>query len=641
MPDLPDSGGGPPEREGPAAPVPRPAAPEPSPRGAIDSEIRAARARIDRFSASVFRRLNLAGLLLVGAALCTADFALVGNRFWMIVLTALQALLAVPWGWTVVRMDQIESRVLDSKRLGRFRRVAGHAVNFALLATVLTEKALVLHAVGDDEIGPVGGAYKNYVVFVFVLLAAGLLGRGSRFARFLGTLADHPARLMAISFAVVALFGGLVLTLPISVRDLRNANFVDGLFTATSAVCVTGLAVNDISVTYTGFGQFVIFALVQAGGLGIMVLTAAVAILAGRKLRTRSTATLAEMIDADSFATLRRTIRHILFFTLALEAAGAVVLYATFSGRPEIGFGPEHEHPAAGAGSHLWSAVFHSVSAFCNAGFSLSHGNLVVFADSYVVSGTVGGLIVLGGLGFPVLDELWERWRHRRSVQPRRMSLHARVVLVTSAALIVAGTLMFLVLEWNGALGHLPWDERVLAALFQSVSTRTAGFNTVNFGAMAAPALLASCFLMFVGASPGSTGGGIKTTTLAVLLAAFRGELRGASVPRVFDRAFPEATVRRAASVAVGSAVVVGVAWFALLLTETLEPLAVLFETVSAFATCGLSTGITAKLTVAGKLVVTVLMFVGRIGPMTIALAVVARPRVEHFGVPQEKVLIG
>ena len=598
--------------------------------------------RIDRFGYYVLRRLNLGGLLLLAAGICTADFLAVESVFWTAVFTGLEVLLAVPWGWTVVSMDRAEARILDSKRLGRFRRVAGHAVTFAALAAVLVSKAIVIEGAAATGIaGGTVGTYRTYVAYALVLFIVGLVGRGSRLARFLGSVADHPARLMSMSFAVTALFGGFVLTLPVSVRDWKDANFVDGLFTSTSAVCVTGLAVNDIASSYTFFGQFVIFVLIQAGGLGIMVLTASVAILAGRRLRTRSTAALTQMIDAESFAALRRTIRHIFIFTVLIEAAGALVLLVAFHAYPEVGLGPDLDHPAAGAGSHVWSAVFHSVSAFCNAGFSLSHGNLTWFTSSFWVSGTIAALVTLGGLGFPVLDELWMRFRERRRGPSRKLSLHARVVLTTSAVLVVAGTAAYLALEWNRTLGGRGLGEKLIASVFQSVTTRTAGFNTLDFGAMAPPAILATCVLMFIGGSPASTAGGIKTTSLAVLLASFRAEMRGASAPRIFDRAIPEGVARKAAAVAVGGAFIVTAAWFVLLVTETHDPLRLFFETVSAFATCGLSTGITATLTDAGKLALTVLMFVGRIGPVTFALAVVARPRTEHFGVPPERVLIG
>jgi trk system potassium uptake protein TrkH len=602
-----------------------------------------ARARIDRFNATVLARLNLAGLMLVMVALCTADFLAAGSVLWATVFTIAQAVLSIPWAATVLKMDHAEARILDSKRLGRLRRVLSHVGWFAALAAVLFAKAAVLRAAPAEGEWAHESAYHTYACAAFVIFVVGLVGRGTRLARFIGSIADHPTRLMAISFAVVALFGGLTLTLPVSLQRVEDANFVDGLFTATSAVCVTGLAVNDVCATYTTFGQVVIFLLIQAGGLGIMVLTAAVAILAGRRLQTRSTATLTEMIDAESFSVLRRTIRHIFVFTVVTEVLGAGVLYAVFVQRhPEIGLGPEDASPLAGAGNQVWSAVFHSVSAFCNAGFSLCHGNLSGFVGSFPVSGTIAVLITLGGLGFPVLDEMWMRWRHRTHPEMnRRLSLHVRVVLIASALLFVAGTLAFLALEWDRTLRDLPFGDKLIAAAFQSVTTRTAGFNTIDFAAMGAPILAVTMILMFIGASPASTGGGIKTTTTSVIASGFLSEMRGGGRPRLFDRALPELTVRRAFMVLLGAMAVVVIGWVALLATEEIDPFRLLFETVSAFATCGLSAGVTPKLSDPGRLVITLVMFVGRIGPVTLALALVARPRVRRFEVPEERVLIG
>jgi len=390
----------------------------------------------------------------------------------------------------------------------------------------------------------------------------------------------------------------------------------------------------------------------QAGGLGIMSLAAFFAIVAGRRLQVRSTAVLAEMIDADSMAALRRTLRNIVLYTLVIEAIGAAFLYVAFLAHPAVDAGPGGEHPASGPGGALWAAVFHSVSAYCNAGFSNCRDNLVAFSGSWTVSMTVAVLITLGGLGFPVVDEILRRIRDRFAGRvPPRLSLHSRVVLLMSALLVAAGTLAFLVLEWNRTLDGRPVHERLLASIFQSVTTRTAGFNTLDFGAMAPPVILLACLLMFIGGSPGSTAGGIKTTTFAVLLAAFRGETQGRDPPRLLDRVLPSAAVRRALSVAVISFAIQLAVVFVLMLTETdllakhrdddLGPLRIVFEVMSAFATCGLSTGITADLSIAGKLVVTFTMFVGRIGPLTLALAAAAKPRIEPFAPAEERVLIG
>jgi trk system potassium uptake protein TrkH len=327
---------------------------------------------------------------------------------------------------------------------------------------------------------------------------------------------------------------------------------------------------------------------------------------------------------------------------MVAEGLGAVALFPAHSRYPEVGQGPEAAHGLAGAGSVLWAAVFHSVSAFCNAGFSLFHGNLAPLAGDAAVNVTVGALILAGGIGFPVLSELGRQARAvaRRERGPR-LSLHARTVLASSAALVGLLAAAVLALEWNGSLRHLSGAERVLAAIFQSVSTRTAGFNTVDVGAMGPASWLLLCGFMFVGASPGSTGGGIKTSTFAALAASLRALVRGEAQARLFDRTLPASVVERAIGVTFLSAVLVTAFAFLLLLTERGEPLRLMFEAVSAFGTVGFSTGITGELSMAGRLVLVAAMLAGRIGPVTMALAFAGRGRGFAARPVEEKVLIG
>jgi trk system potassium uptake protein TrkH len=441
-----------------------------------------------------------------------------------------------------------------------------------------------------------------------------------------------------MSFGLTALLGTLLLSLPIAHRNpLAEISAVDSLFTAVSAVCVTGLTVDNVAATYSPFGQGVLFALFQAGGLGIMALSSAVAILAGRRLQARSSAMLAEMVDAESLASLRRTLRAIVLYTLGIELVGALLLWALFSQSPASVLGPD----LAGAGGTLWAAVFHSVSAFCNAGFSVFATGTEPFAGSWPISLAFVVLIIIGGFGFPVLDELGRQLRARlRKERPNRLSLHCRVVLATTAILLGLGLITFLGLEWSGAMRGFDPSERLLTALFQSATMRTAGFQTLDFSAMGAATWMIVCLFMFIGAAPGSTGGGVKVTTLTVLFAAFRAELRGQR-PQLFDRAVPLTIVRRASGVFFLSVTFVAAAIFTLLLTEKLEPMKVTFEAFSAFATVGLSTGITPELSTAGRLVVTATMFVGRIGPLTLAIALAIRPTAARFRVPEERVVIG
>ncbi len=574
---------------------------------------------------------HLPSLLVLAAVLGAADAVLALTVWVSLGLTGLESLLALPWAWTVLRLEGLDRRRRALHLL--------HLVTIGLLLACLAAKwHVLLQPVPAEGLH----AYRTYTVAAALLAIVGLVGRGSRLGRLVLAIAEQPARLMLLSFGGAALLGGFVLTLPVSLRSLGAASIVDGLFTATSAVCVTGLVVNDIATTYTSFGQGVILLLIQAGGLGIMVLSTFFVIVTGQRLRVRSSAVLAETIDAESLASLRRAIVGIVLTTFALEAAGAALLYLAFLRYPAIALGPGAASPLSGAGGHLWAAVFHAVSAFCNAGFSLFPTSLMPLVADPWVNLIVMGLILLGGIGFPVLDELRGRLRERaRGERPPRLSLHARTALVTSVALVLGLAVVLLSLEHASAFGRLSWPEKLLAAAFKSVTTRTAGFNTVDTGALGPASLLLICAVMFVGASPGSTGGGIKTTTLATLVATLRAILRGEPQARIFDRALGEATTRRAIGVAFLSGVLVAFFAFVLLIAENGPPLGLVFEAVSAFATVGLSTGITGSLSVPGRLVLILTMLVGRIGPLTLALALAGRGRAAAVARPEERLLIG
>ena len=579
--------------------------------------------------------------LLVGSALLLGfdlGFAITEWISWA--LTAVETLLVPVWLAAVVLLERRASVLAGARP--RKPRVATLLIALSLLLACIAEKWILLrHAAGEvpDARGVV--LYRAYTVIAFVIANGGLLGRRP-LERLLVTAAEHPARLMVLSFGVVALLGSFLLTLPQAVHRMADARFIDGLFMATSAVCVTGLAVHNVADTYTLFGQGILLLLVQIGGLGIMVLSTFFAILAGRQIRLRDAVVMAEMIDSESFARLRRNVAVIVLSTLIVEAIGAVALYVAFSDHAEIAAPVRPGTALTGAGSHLWAAVFHSVSAFCNAGFSIFRDGLVPFVWSPVVCGVIMALIVLGGIGFPVYDELLRRALARVfRERPPRLSLHSKVVLVSTAALIAVGTLGFMALEWHRSMSPHAYPVRVLAAAFQSVSTRTAGMNTLDFGAMSHATWMFTCVLMFIGAAPGSTGGGVKVTTVSVLFATLRAELRGYEAPRLLGRTLAAAVVRRAMAVFFMAILLVAGVLFALLLVERHDPFAVTFEAVSAFATVGLSTGITPALTAPGKLLIIALMFVGRIGPLTLVLALANQAAARSYRLPEERVGIG
>ena len=431
--------------------------------------------------------------------------------------------------------------------------------------------------------------------------------------------------------------GTVLLSLPVAQAG-EPVSLLDALFTSTSAVCVTGLTVVDTGTRFSPFGQAVVLALIQVGGLGLMTFAVFVGVVLGRKVAFTDRMVIQDSMHHTPTAGVRRLVRYVLAFTLAVEAAGAALLWVRFRG----------QFPA---GEAVWQSVFHSVSAFCNAGFGLLPDNLVRYRGDLLVNLAITGLIVVGGLGFLVNMELWDLVRARlRGGRAPLLTLHARLALVVTAALLGVGTVAFLLLEWDNVLRGLPLGERLLASWFQSVTPRTAGFNTIDYGQVSSDTLFFTIFLMFVGASPGSTGGGIKTTTFGLLVALVVARWRGRGRATLFHRTIPHAVMDRALTIALLAWALVSLAVGLLVFTEThgrpfavAEPrfLALMFEAVSAFGTVGLSTGITPSLSASGKLVLVALMFVGRVGPLTLVLAVGPRQERGRFRYAEENVMVG
>jgi trk system potassium uptake protein len=460
-----------------------------------------------------------------------------------------------------------------------------------------------------------------------------------RFAGVIGEIRRRPIQLLALSFLLMITLGTVLLTLPAATADGRGASLVDALFTSTSAVCVTGLIVRDTQFFWSRFGQWVILALVQFGGLGIMTFSASVIALLGRRLGMYGRQAMAEVVEDSRDIDIAHSLRYILLFTVLAEALGFVVLFLHWLGR------------AARPLDALFNALFHSISAFCNAGFSVFSTNLAAFSTDVVVNLTVLALVVLGGLGFSVVHEVFNRrnlraWLSRLARRPvpgpaPRLSVHAFLVLRTSGLLLLAGAVFFFFFEYDNALAQLPLGGKLLAALFQSVTPRTAGFNTVPFDGLKPITLFIVTVLMFIGASPGGTGGGVKTSTVAVLFLTLRHLTAGRSEVEVRDRSIPRDTVYRAAAIVIGAGTVLALVFAVLLVSEQLPFLNLLFEAVSAFGTVGLSTGVTPLLSVPGKLSIILLMYVGRLGPLTLALAMRARLTRLSVQYPQARVIVG
>lgn len=438
----------------------------------------------------------------------------------------------------------------------------------------------------------------------------------------------NPAQVIATTFMGVIFIGTVLLMLPYSSSRDTCVGFVNALFTSTSATCVTGLVTLDTGTDFSLFGQLVIMVLFQIGGLGIMTISTAISVVLFRRITLHDQFIMGDMLD-QSGGDVSRLLRYMLRYTLAIEALGALVLAFRFI--PYFG----------DISQGLYYSVFHSISAFCNAGFSLFPDSFCRFRGEFLINGAIMSLIIIGGIGFVVIVNIHEIIKYARRGEKVRFTLHTRMVLITSIALISLGTLYFLGAEWNNAFSGLPLHEKFLASLFQSVTCRTAGFNTIDTAALSATSLLFSIVLMFIGASPGSTGGGIKTTTFAVLVLRVKAVLYGRDELEISGRTIPRIILNKSISIVMLSALICLVFLLALTWIEGKSFIHLFFETVSAFGTVGLSCGLTGKLGDPGKLLITLLMFIGRIGPLTLALALGERIIKGTFSYPEERVMVG
>ncbi|MFJ5675601.1 TrkH family potassium uptake protein [Streptomyces sp. NPDC093097] len=442
----------------------------------------------------------------------------------------------------------------------------------------------------------------------------------------------HPARTVVTAFAAVVLGGTVLLSLPVSSRANGTSGLVTSLFTSTSAVCVTGLVVVDTGTYWSGFGAGVILVLIQVGGFGIMALASLLALLVSGKLRLRMQLSAQAETKSLGIGDVRRVLLGVAITTATVELAVGTSLALRF----RHGYGEP-------LGKAMYMGFFHAISAFNNAGFGLHADSLTRYAQDPWVTLPVAVAVVLGGIGFPVLLEVLRHRLQRPTSGRRGWSLHTKLTLVTTAALLVAGTALTCLLEWTNpnTLGHFDWDEKLLNGFFHSAMSRTAGFNTLDIGEMQASTLLMTCILMFIGGGSAGTAGGIKVTTFAVLAAAILAEVRGEPDSAVMKRRLEPHVLRQALTVALLGVGLVTAATISLLTIVDASFEDVLFETVSAFGTVGLSPGITADLPTAGRLILILLMFVGRLGPITLASALALRERTRRYQLPQERPIIG
>ncbi|PCN44892.1 Trk family potassium uptake protein [Brevibacillus laterosporus] len=436
-----------------------------------------------------------------------------------------------------------------------------------------------------------------------------------------------PPKVLVLGFALIIAIGAILLTLPIATNDGHGLSLINAVFTSTSATCVTGLVVTDTGTTFTLFGQLVILALIQVGGLGFMTLATFFALLMGKKISLQQRLLLQESLNQISIEGVVRLAKMLLIFTGLIELTGGILLTLRFA----------FDMPFAKA---LYYGMFHSISNFNNAGFDLmgEFSSLTKYVSDPIVNITVCLLIILGGIGFIVMAEVYG---YRDT---KRLSLHTKVVLTTTAILIILGTLAILILEFTNPKTLQPLSPvgKFFGALYQSVTARTAGSNTISIGDMHQSSLFFMIVLMFIGASPGSTGGGIKTTTFATLLGAVWAQIKGREDVIFYRQRILPHMIYKSLTVTMTALFIVIIVSMILTITEPGKDfLMILFESVSAFATVGLSMGLTPDLSDIGKIVISLTMFAGRVGPLTIAFALAQRNRKEYFRYPKGKIMIG
>ncbi|MDA1354349.1 MAG: hypothetical protein O3A01_07800 [bacterium] len=470
------------------------------------------------------------------------------------------------------------------------------------------------------------GMLDSYLVIQGVLLTV-LVGRLSHINVLFKHLHFNPAQIFLLGFVLAIFVGALLLSLPIAHKTQTVPTFLDALFIATSAVCVTGLATLDIGSYYSGFGQLVILILIQLGGLGIMTFYVLLTLMLNKKLSHNETREIQESFMSSGSHETGGIIRQIVTFTLGFELLGALLLYIFW------------QNKFASPLETLYYAVFHSISAYCNAGFSLFSDSLGRFATHSPTLLIISALIILGGIGFPVMLSLFHHDYDRFGFS--RFRLQTKLPILVSAVLIVIGLLVILLGEYATGLAGYSLSEKIMLSLFHSVSARTAGFSAMDISVFGPATLWIVMLLMFIGASPGSTGGGIKTSTFGVLMVALWETMNGRQRIELFGRTISTANVFKAISIIVVSALVIMVFFYILLVTEAADFMGTYFETISAFGTVGLSLGMTPFLSEFGKIAVIGLMFVGRVGPLTVAFALSRRKSKPNYKFPEERILLG
>lgn len=580
------------------------------------------------FIEKLLRRLLIVAAILAGLSLVIQYGFYVSEKLSLYLIRLDIGIIAFFISETVIRL-----LISESKRI----YLKAHWADFALIAFFLSQ-LIALARFGESKVVSeflgkldIRSLTKAYILVVQIYIGGVLLVKTIYANRLVAKLNLTPPQMVLLSFGLLVVLGTLLLLLPRATQTGQSMPFIDALFTATSATCVTGLIVVDTGSYFSHFGQGIVLFLIQLGGIGIMSLVAFSAVAIGRGIGMRERALLKDILSSDFVIEVTSLIKVIVLTTALFEIAGAVVLSKIWA----------RDFPSPF--TTFYYAVFHSVSAFCNAGFSLFSDSLERFSTRGDVIITFSLLIIGGGLGFMAISD-GAKWFYRRIVkreQAIRLSLHTKMVLTMSLGLIVIGTLAVLALQYGRMSSPGGLKDALLNAFFTSVTARTAGFSTFPMGSLTVPAAMVVMALMFVGASPGGTGGGVKTSSTAVLVATIRSILRRRANVEIFRRTLPQDIVNKAVCVVLLSLGLVFLSTLAVSAIDGGSLTDVLFESVSAFGTVGLSRGITGSLTNVSKMVIIATMFLGRIGPLTLGLAIGHRLSEVPYTYPTERVLIG
>ncbi|WP_294363433.1 TrkH family potassium uptake protein [uncultured Clostridium sp.] len=435
----------------------------------------------------------------------------------------------------------------------------------------------------------------------------------------------NGVQILALGFLAVIIIGAVILSLPISSRSGEPTNFLDAIFTSTSAVCVTGLITLDTSTHWSTFGQTVIMALIEIGGLGFMSFTVLISLILGKKITLRERLVMQEAMNTFSIQGLVRMVKYVLIFTVSVQFFGALLLSTQFV-------------PEYGIIKGFFYSIFHSISAFCNAGFDLFGTSLVGYSNNTVVILVISALIIIGGLGFTVLLELYDF----KGI--KKLSLHAKIVIITTLILIFGGTLLMLLFEHKNpqTIADMNIKDKLLNSFFASVTPRTAGFNSISTSGMTLASKILTVILMLIGGSPGSTAGGLKTVTCAILVLTVISVIRGREDTEVFGRRLTKEIVYKSFIIVfIGLSLVIGVTMILSYTEVGASFIDLLYETSSALGTVGLTLGLTPNLSSLGKIFIMIMMYLGRVGPLTVMLALTRKRKKSGYKYPEGKILIG